>query len=144
MLRVSLWALCLLAASADGLLGCSACDKEDEAAVVVTGEREGLTWWTNRPDEPRIHFPAGRRLELQHGLSNPVAVQINVAFSAVDGNESPSAGNETLIDWDYPRITIRNDTCEKDFYVHVVVTGVNGEGGAPSDGGAFSEGGAGG
>ena len=161
MLRAPVWALCCCLAMADGLLGCdTSCDKEDEDPVVHT---TGITspactsYQSGRFDQPYLEFPKGRRLRFPHGLAQvPVLVKSYLAFEKTPldtehGNTAESAGNQVIIEAVNDEfVVVRNDTCEEDFWLRLVVEVdapapecLNPDQGASAGGAAGAAGGAG-
>lgn len=77
-------------------------------------------------------FPAKTALAFEHGLGfTPAVVQPYLSFvpegtkDADGGSVALSAGNQTLIDCvDSHFIVLRNDTCEKSFYIKLTAFGV--------------------
>jgi hypothetical protein len=118
------------------LLGCeSTCPRETEK--VPTPYEDGNTnasgtlYETNAWDEPFVHFPAGRRVALHHGLvETPVQIRSYLAFKECPfpadetepGFVAESAGNQVLIERvDDEVVRVRNDTCEE-FWLRLVAS----------------------
>lgn len=149
-----LFAFCLTSSSYAGL-GCSDCRVHGQDPIVYKGGKTNAarTIYESTPaDEPMLHFPQGRTYTFYHGLGKvPYEAPIYVSFCeqpfndasdkclSKSNNVAPSAGNLGLFEaWDAEKITIRNDTCENNFYVRIVILA------DPSDDGAGGGGGAGG
>lgn len=133
--RLSGFDRCALGAGL-ALLGCeSACPRETEKVATPyelgTTNAQGTLYETNAWDEPFVHFPAGRRVALYHGLADvPVEIRSYLAFKAcpfpADENEpgfvAESAGNQVLIERvDREVVRVRNDTCEE-FWLRLVAS----------------------
>lgn len=127
--------LCTLGAVLS-LLGCeSTCPRETEK--VPTPYDNGNTnaqrtvYETNAWDETFVHFPAGRRIALRHGLGKvPVTIRSYVAFkecpfpkeTTQPGFVAESAGNQVLLERvDSEFVRVRNDTCEE-FWLRLVAS----------------------
>ena len=87
---------------------------------------------TSRYDGPFLHFPAGRRYDLPHGLSEPPAeFHVYLSFTAEplpDGQPgagvAESAGNQAVVERiDDEILQVRNDTCAEFFMRLVARTG---------------------
>jgi len=119
-----------------GVLGCGSLDNcpDSESARLVTGgitNTDRLTYesmpWSGTLD----HFPAKSTLWFEHGLGvTPLNVIPYLSFKPEGTNDtdhgsvSPSAGNQSLVDCvDSHYIVLRNDTCERNFYVRVTAEG---------------------
>jgi hypothetical protein len=96
-------------------------------------------YFESAPDRgPLTHFPAKTELMFEHGLGvKPLLYKAYLSFTpdgtADDGGGSISdaAGNAVLYECvDNKVIVIKNDTCERSFYVKVVALGAS-----PSDDG---------
>jgi hypothetical protein len=139
----------LLAASALGsalllaATGCSApCNTADGDPVRFSEgsvSADGTTYASSPWEGPYLHFPAGRRYQLEHKLGvTPPAVVTYLAFDEYPlpgGNTAESAGNQAVIERvDGEMVQIRNDTCAE-FWLRVVAL-AGGAGGPPSDAGA--------
>ncbi len=122
--------------------GCSALDNcpdpqgdaNDEIKIEPrddTTDLATLTFESAPASGPLAPFPAKTKLVFEHGLGvTPLLVQAYLAFRAVGtngaggGSISEVAGNEVAIEcYDSKVIVIKNDTCEKSFFVRVVATG---------------------
>lgn len=118
------------------LSGCSALDNcpEGQAAIEITtgkSDPDAQSYesaaWRGELDA----FPAKTALIFRHELGfTPLHVEPYLSFTkdgthdADGGSVALSAGNQTLIDCvDSHVIVIRNDTCEKDFYIRVEAFG---------------------
>lgn len=127
------------------LLGaCSTtCGGSDDAVRVTDGHTDTTQTYfeSSGANEPFLPFPAGRTLELVHGLSRtPDIVVPYVAFDAKPTSFTLAPGNEAVIRTDSDVISVRNDTCS-DFYVRVVAWLVDGsDAGSPSDAGSIDGG----
>lgn len=147
-----LFAFCLTSSSYGGL-GCSDCRVTGQDPVVYEGGKTNAakTVYESMPaDAPLLHFPQGRTYTFYHGLGKiPYDASILVSFceqpftedddecKSKSHNAAPSAGNLGLFeDWDEEKITIRNDTCENNFYVRIVILADQSTNGAGGDGGA--------
>lgn len=101
-----------------------------------------------------LHFPQGRTYTFYHGLGKiPLAAPVYVSFCeqlipggnddciSKSNNVAQASGNLALYEeWDEEKITIRNDTCENNFYMRVVIFAdedatTSNEGGATGEGG---------
>ena len=85
---------------------------------------DGTTYATSPWEGPYLHFPPGRRFQLEHHLG--VAPPVVLTYLAFDerplpgGNTSESAGNQAVIELvDDEIIQVRNDTCAE-FWLRVV------------------------
>lgn len=117
--------------------GCGALDNcpdgQKEPIRITTGvsDREAKTFESVAWDGPLDHFPAKTALAFEHDLGfTPLHVEPILSFTpegtndADGGSVALSAGNQTLVDCvDSHVIVIRNDTCEKSFYIRVVAFG---------------------
>jgi len=117
------------------LAGCSGLDNcpDGQDPIVVTSGRsddqnlfyESARW--NQLDA----FPAKTQLVFRHALGvTPLEVAIYVSFTRDGtkdkdgGSVSLAAGNEALIECvDSHVIVVKNDTCEKSFFVRVTASG---------------------
>jgi hypothetical protein len=128
----------LLVAAA--LLGACACgdldncpDGADEPIVISdrTSDPENASY-ESAPWNQLDYFPAKTALIFEHGLGvTPKDVTPYLSFSKVGtadadhGSVTTSAGNQSLIDCvDSKVIVVRNDTCERSFYIRVTADGV--------------------
>lgn len=140
--RLSELHLCAFGA-AFALCGCeSACPRETEKEAtpydIGNANALGTVYETNGWDEEFVHFPAGRRVALRHGLATvPVEIRSYLAFKAcpfpADENEpgfvAESAGNQVLIERvDDEVVRVRNDTCEE-FWLRLVASTADATGG---------------
>ncbi|MCC6904167.1 MAG: hypothetical protein IT377_34685 [Polyangiaceae bacterium] len=107
---------------------CSApCETADSDPVRFEGgalTADGATYSTSPWDGPYLHFPAGRRFQIEHQLGvTPPVVLTYVAFDEhpfAGSNASESAGNQTVIERvDDEIVQVRNDTCSE-FWLRVV------------------------
>ena len=150
-----LFAFCLTSSSYVGL-GCSDCRVSGQDPVVYKGGRTNAakTVYESTPaDATMLHFPQGRTYQFYHGLGKiPLYVPVYVSFcerltdcGKTDDKTNPNslalaAGNLALIEvWNDEMIQIRNDTCENNFYMRVVIMADqsdDGAGGAGGDNGA--------
>lgn len=120
------------------LSGCGAldnCPDGQAEPILITdrpGDPEEKTWESTGWSGPLDAFPAKTALAFEHGLGfTPLHVEPYLSFShdgthgADGGSVALSAGNQSLIDCvDSNVIVIRNDTCEKNFYIRVTAYGV--------------------
>ena len=170
MWRPNIWALLGGMAMSDGLLGCDlGCDKEssrkDATRYPLRSEQAGGTndpdeapggrvnlertiYETNGWNEPFVEFPAGRKLEIEHGLGTEPEVFTWLAFDRFPFEEkrsaAESAGNMVLILKNKDGvIVVRNDTCQ-DFYLRLVAISPGEFGDGSGQGGAGGADGAGG
>jgi hypothetical protein len=113
-------------------LGCSSLDNcpegQSEPIRITTGVSDpDAKTFESAPWDALDHFPAKTALAFEHNLGfTPLHVEPTLSFTehgthdAEGGSVAPSAGNQTLIDCvDSHVIIIRNDTCEKSFYIRV-------------------------
>lgn len=114
-------------------LGCSSLDNcpegHDGTIVIETGRsnKDALTYESAPWDGPLDAFPAKSTVTFVHDLGvTPLHVEPMLAFTkdgthgAHGGSVAPSAGNQSLIDCvDSHVIVVRNDTCEKSFFIRV-------------------------
>lgn len=120
-------------------LGCSPpCETSDTDAVRFEGGTTQSGIYESSPwAGPYLHFPGGRRYQLEHRLSTtPLVVVSYVSYSKypfANSNTSENAGNQGVIELvDDEIIQIRNDTCAE-FYLRVVASGAGGVADAGSD-----------
>jgi hypothetical protein len=80
----------------------------------------GTNYESSAMSGPYLHFPGGRRYQLEHHLKRaPFVVQTYLSFDESGGSFSESAGNQTVIDFvDDQIIQVRNDTCAE-FWLRV-------------------------
>ncbi len=103
------------------------CETADSDPVRFKGgsvSANGSTYSTSAWEGPYLHFPSGRRFQLEHQLGvTPPIVATYLAFSEKPlpgNNTSESAGNQAVIERvDDEIIQIRNDTCSE-FWLRVV------------------------
>ncbi|HET9934791.1 MAG TPA: hypothetical protein VFQ35_29000 [Polyangiaceae bacterium] len=130
-------ATCTLGAIAMACSAADACPDEQPTRSVETGTTDQLALvyesapWSG-PLEP---FPAMGSLSFKHDLGmTPKIVATYLSFSESGTGSSSvaeSAGNAALIDCvDSQVIRVRNDTCEKHFFIRVVAMATPG---APTD-----------
>jgi hypothetical protein len=138
LLRTSPLSLGLSCALAVALSGCGDldnCPDGQSEPIVISGRPsdpaektyESVAW-----SGPLDSFPAKTALAFEHGLGfTPLKVEPYLSFKpggtygADGGSVALSAGNQSLIDCvDSNVIVLRNDTCEKSFYIRVVAYGV--------------------
>jgi hypothetical protein len=119
------------------LSGCSALDNCPDGQlepIVIAGRPsspEGQLYESTGWNDTLDHFPAKSALAFEHGLGfTPFHVMPYLSFSprgtngADGGSVALSAGNQSLIDCvDANVIVLRNDTCEKSFYIRVEAFG---------------------
>ncbi|MBK7585252.1 MAG: hypothetical protein IPI67_34320 [Myxococcales bacterium] len=137
----------LLAGSVVGLAlasstgACSApCETADTSPVRYkqgSVSPDGTTYASSPWEGPYLHFPGGRRYQLEHGLGvTPPAVFTYLAFDErplPNGNTAESAGNQVVIERvDDQIIQVRNDTCAE-FWLRVVA--MAGPSAGPADAG---------
>jgi len=123
-----------VASLALGANGCGTCDTGGQQAIEYRGgnsnPEEGV-YETSLPFGEYLHFPAGRRFDLMHGLgAAPDDVSAFLSFERVPGegssddntgNFAPAAGNQFVIECiDEERVRVRNDTCAES-YLRVVL-----------------------
>lgn len=120
-----------------GGMGCSSLDNcpDSQAPRAVTGGKTDTTALTydSAPWDELTEFPAKTELWFKHGLGvTPLEVKVYLSFSAHGtngkdaGSVSESAGNQALFDCiDSNVIVVRNDTCEKSFYIRVIAEGAS-------------------
>jgi hypothetical protein len=121
------------------LSGCGALDNcpeglsEPVRITTGTSDRDALTYESVGWSGPLDAFPAKSALVFEHGLGfTPALVEPYLSFKpegthdADGGSVALTAGNQSLIDCvDSSVIVIRNDTCEKSFYIRVFAYGVS-------------------
>lgn len=119
--------------------GCGTCDTGGQKAIEFNGGNsspETGEYETSKPFGEYLHFPAGRRFDLMHGLgAAPSNVTAFLSFERTPGGESdsdnadddntgnfaPAAGNQFVIECiDEERVRVRNDTCAES-YLRVVL-----------------------
>ncbi len=119
------------------LSGCGALDNcpdgRSEPIRITTGltDLEAETYESAAPSGKLDAFPAKTALAFEHGLGfTPLNYDVKLSFSehgtsgADAGSIADTAGNQTLWDCiDSNVIIVRNDTCEKSFYVRLVASG---------------------
>jgi hypothetical protein len=125
-----------------GAAALAACDcgrESGEPVYYAGGIRDAALTWYESSDlyGTWLHFPAGRRYRLVHGLvAAPDEVLLYLAFredplrEGETGNITPASGNAALVEAveeDY--VQVRNDTCSE-YYLRVVAR----VGSVPSDG----------
>lgn len=133
------WLRRLLPVVALGVLmtssGCSElnnCAEASDDVIVVEGGtiyQDGLVFESAPTDGPLTRFPAKRPVRFTHGLGvTPWFWDAELSFvvhgtaGKDEGSISKGAGNPTLMDcMDSDVIVLRNDSCEDDFFVRVVV-----------------------
>jgi hypothetical protein len=111
---------------------CSTCDRSDDRAIAYSqGQVVGDSYETNPPEGTWLHFPAGRRYLLRHGLGVTPEVVSYLAFSerplpeagadaGTVGNASVASGNQVIVEQQGPEIVqVRNDTCSE-YWIRVV------------------------
>lgn len=128
--------LTVLAAAA----GCSDLDNCPEAQDRKTIPNEpGMTvveelTYESAPDSgPLLPFPAKSELMFEHGLGvTPALKQVYLSFTKDgtanqdDGSITEVAGNEAPIECaDHKVIVVKNDTCERSFFIKVVAIGAS-------------------
>lgn len=118
--------------------GCSElnnCVEGSDEVIIVEGGTtypDSLFYESAPTDGPLARFPAKRPVQFKHGLGiTPIEWEAELSFAghgtngAGGGSISKSAGNSTLLDcMDSDVIVLRNDTCEDDFFVRVIVEAV--------------------
>ena len=125
---------CLTAILALSATGCGTCDTGGQQPIEFNGGKpnpaEGF-YETSKPFEEYLHFPAGRRFDLMHGLgAAPYSVQGFLSFERVPGegsgddntcNFAAAAGTQLVTECIYEeRVRVRNDTCAEG-YLRVVL-----------------------
>ncbi len=125
---------------------CTVCNpggQEPQRFTAGNVSADGTSYETGGVYEPMLAFPSGRRYDIVHGLGKvPSTVNSYVSFSPqLDpesedegslslNNISESAGNQVVIErWDDEIVRIRNDTCIQEFYVRLVLTASESDGG---------------
>ena len=116
--------------------GCSALDNCPDSRDPITIDRPDATDKVNWIFESSAgweafdEFPAKTELRFKHDLGVPVVVQSYLAFTAQasngagGGSFTEAAGNEVAFECiDSHWIVIKNDTCERSFFVKVVAVG---------------------
>ncbi|SRR5690606_4515324 len=128
----------LLVALASLLSACGTCDTRGQQPIEYRGGKphlDGETPWyeTSEAGGEYLHFPAGRRFDLMHGLGRPPEKFTSyVSFERVPGtgddsgeentgNFAEASGNIVVYEClDENRVRVRNDTCAE-FYLRVVL-----------------------
>ncbi len=119
--------------------GCSGLDNcpdgSDQAIPIDTGttDQASLTFESAPWAGPLDAFPAKTQLAFKHDLGvTPLLVKAYLSFSKVGTNENDPgsvtevAGNEGPLDCiDSKVIVVKNDTCEKGFFIRVVALGAS-------------------
>jgi len=114
--------------------GCGTCDTGGQKPIEFNGGNsspEDGSYETSEPFGEYLHFPAGRRFDLMHGLGKaPTDVSAFLSFERTPGetsgddntgNFAPAAGNQFVIECiDEERVRVRNDTCAES-YLRVVL-----------------------
>jgi len=100
------------------------CETADTDPVRFTGGNvnpSGTVYESSAFGGPYLHFPGGRRYQLEHHLKRtPVYVGTYLSFDESGGSFSESAGNQTVIDFVNDEIIeVRNDTCAE-FWLRVM------------------------
>jgi len=121
------------------ICGCSSLDNcpngADKPIIIDTGttDQASLTFESAPWGGPLDAFPAKTELEFKHDLGvTPLLVNAFLSFSKVGTNDQDAgsvtevAGNEAPIECvDSHVIIVKNDTCEKSFFIRVVTLGVS-------------------
>lgn len=102
------------------------CETSESDPVRVTGgtaDPSGTVYQSSAWEGPYLHFPGGRRYQLEHHLGRtPTIVTTYLSFdeNPIPGsNVAESAGNQAVIEAvDDEIIQIRNDTCAE-FWLRV-------------------------
>jgi hypothetical protein len=120
------------------LSACGTCDTRGQQPIEYRGGNADLAsdvpWYeTSSAGGEYLHFPAGRRFDLIHGLGRaPEKFTSYVSFERVPGsvddsgkentgNFAESSGNMVVYEClDEERVRVRNDTCAE-FYLRVVL-----------------------
>jgi len=135
----SLTALVALSAT-----GCGTCDTGGQKPIEFNGGNSSPSdgsYETSKPFGEYLHFPAGRRFDLMHGLGTaPSIVSAFLSFQRVPGGESDddnadddntgnfaaAAGNQVVFECiDEERVRVRNDTCAESYLRVVLVADGN-------------------
>jgi hypothetical protein len=116
--------------------GCSELDNCPDARDPITIDRPDATdkadliFESSAGWEAFDEFPAKTELRFKHDLGVPVAVKSYLSFTskatngAGGGSFTEAAGNEVAWEcMDSHTIVIKNDTCERSFFVKVVAFG---------------------
>lgn len=139
MVKLTLFTAALVALASACSPPCNTADADAVRYADGSVSADGSTYQTSSWSGPYLHFPSGRRFQLEHHLgTTPPVVLTYLAFDEhplAGGNTSESAGNQAVIEKvDSEIIQVRNDTCAE-FWLRVVA--MTGPGGAPpSDAGA--------
>jgi hypothetical protein len=119
--------------------GCSALDNCPDAQDDIIADNSHATIDTNNLiydsapwDGPLQAFPAKTQVIFKHDLGVvPDVIDPQLSFSpngtngAAGGSVTPTAGNETAIECvDSDVIIIKNDTCERSFFIRVHASGL--------------------
>jgi hypothetical protein len=140
-LAVPVATLALLAA------GCGSCDTGGQTPIEYRGGKNNLVegepppdtrvYETSEPFGEYLHFPAGRRYDLIHGLG--VAPRAPLAFLSFEripgeaskddntGNFAQASGNQFVVECiDEERVRVRNDTCAEGYLrVELIADGLS-------------------
>jgi len=111
------------------------CDDSSDTPILVEGgttDPDALLFDSAPWGGPLAPFPAKRKLRFEHNLGvTPSLVKAYLSFAengtngSGGGSISEVAGNSGLYDCiDSHVVELRNDTCERSFYVKVVALGV--------------------
>jgi hypothetical protein len=110
--------------------GCGTCSTRGQLPIEYHGGEpnlETMTYQTSEVFGEYLHFPAGRRFDLMHGLGVPPQAPVSwVSFQREPasrddsgentGNIAESAGNQVVVEClDDERVRVRNDTCAEFF-----------------------------
>lgn len=121
----------VLAFATCGCSGLDNCPDGTDNPIPATGgttDEESLVFTSSPWDSMLTPFPAKSKVSFEHGLGvTPYLTKAYLSFaesgtnSKGGGSVSEVAGNESLIDCvDAKVVVLRNDTCEKGFFVRVV------------------------
>ena len=129
----------LTALAALNVAGCGTCDTGGQKAIEFNGGNSSPAdgfYETSLPFGEYLHFPAGRRFDLMHGLGvAPSNISAFLSFERNPGGESDddnadedntgnfaaAAGNQVVVECiDEERVRVRNDTCAES-YLRVVL-----------------------
>ena len=119
--------------------GCSSLDNcpngTDEPILIDTGttDKAALTFESAPWDGTLDAFPAKTQLEFKHDLGvTPLLVKAYLSFTKLGTNDQDGgsvtevAGNEAPVECvDSHVIVVKNDTCEKNFFIRVVAIGAS-------------------
>ena len=113
--------------------GCSELDNCPDGRDPITIDRPDSTdkdvWIfdSSKDWDSFDEYPAKTKLRFKHDLGVPLGVEVFLSFTAKatsEGSFTPAAGNTAEVScMDSHTIVVKNDTCERSFFVKVVAFG---------------------